>query len=679
MELRVTMFSKNLIILFCQAKWMSYSSDSSLRLSTKPIVVLAQYAQLQTQVPLLYVLLLVNACAVTYSHFQYAPKYATIGFLGLLSAACVWRIIWWLKSPHSDTIGVDVARSYLDRTTIISGILGGTFLAWSLFMNQYGGIEQHAHVALFIAATVIGCIFCLTCLPSAALLVTFVVTGPYLVYYIALGDKVFSAIALNIALVSGVMVRILLNNYNTFASMVLSKNELLLKQTETERLNEENDKLAHTDIVTLLPNRRAFFGSFAKLLNDAEQGKGQLAVASLDLDRFKAVNDTYGHLIGDKLLFEVGQRLLTFNSSSVSVARLGGDEFGVLFSKVPANPKEAVQAFCDALRKPFNVDGHIISLGCSAGVALYPDAGRTVQELFDRSDYAAYHMKLHDRGGCALFNIEHEKKLRLELAVEVALVNANLSSELYVRYQPIVCPQTAKVTSVEALGRWDCPTLGTVPPDRFIVIAEKIGIINNITRTLFDKALRDFALMPQDIKLSFNLSAKDITSSAMVDYLVAAIDRSGIDPSRLTFELTETVLMTDFDAAVEGIKALRLLGAKFALDDFGVGYSSLGHLRRLPLDVVKLDRSFLEKSDGVSNENILKSILDLLRTFRLECVVEGVETEAQFDSLANIGFEKLQGYHIAKPLLAIELSSWLLALQTGSSSSNASQQARTAV
>jgi diguanylate cyclase (GGDEF)-like protein len=634
---------------------------SWLAISQEPNIVLAQYGELKRQVPLLYTLLVLNACAVTYTHHSYAPSWATIGFLGGLIGTCSWRIVWWLRAPQADAVTVEVARAQLVRTTVLAGVLGAVFLAWSFLMNQYGGIAQQAHVALFIAATVIGCIFCLSHLPSAAMLVTTIVTLPYCLYYIWRGDPVFTAMALNIALVTGVMVRVLLNGFDGFTNMVRSKAELVLKQEETQLLNAENAHLAHTDMLTGLPNRRHFFNRFEKWLDTASRNHGQMAVGVLDLDRFKAINDTYGHAWGDRLLVEVGGRLAEFSQEGVSLARLGGDEFGVLFTEPLDDVRSAGQAICDAISRPFVIEGQTVIIGCSAGVAIYPHAGQTVHELFDRADFAAYHMKTNHRGGCALFSFEHENIIRSELTIETALLSADLQAELHVCYQPIISTQTHDVLSVEALGRWTSPSIGRVPPDRFIVAAEKLNIINDVTLALFGKALHEFGAMPESLRLSFNLSAKDIISPETLERIRQLIDESGIDPKRITFELTETALMRDFDAAVRGIQSLRALGARFALDDFGVGYSSLGHLRRLPFDKVKLDRSFIENMDEPSGRNVLSGVLALCRTLELDCVAEGVETETQLQWLTTLGCQRVQGYFFAKPMPAVGLASWLLA------------------
>ncbi|MDE1172834.1 MAG: EAL domain-containing protein [Parvibaculaceae bacterium] len=618
--------------------------------SAEPNVLLAQYGELKRQVPLLYTLLVLNAAALAYTHRHLAPVELTIGFTVLLSTICGWRVVRWLSAPGADIVTAVEAKRELVRTTVIAGVMSVAFVNWSFLLDQYGGPAERGHVALFIAVTVIGCIFCLVTLPQAAMVVTAAVTLPYLVYYILRGNEVLVAMALNIALVTGVMIRVLLNNFARFETLILSKDTLAAKQREAERLGDENALLAHTDALTGLPNRRHFFAELDRRLGAAKLAGDRVAVGVLDLDRFKPVNDTFGHAVGDRLLMAVGRRLAKVAGDGMLLARLGGDEFGILITRDVGRACELGQAICDRLAVPFSVDDHSVAIGCSAGLAIFPDAGETVHELFDRSDYALYHAKSTERGSCAAFSLEHETQIRSERAIEAALQSADLEDELHVRFQPILCTRTLAVLGVEALGRWTSPTIGAVSPDRFITTAERLGIIHSISATLFGKALAEFSEMPQAIGLSFNLSALDIVSQPTVARLIEMIERNGIDPKRITFELTETALMQDFDAAVRGIRSLRALGSRIALDDFGSGYSSLGYLRRLPLDKVKVDRTFVADMDEASGHNILTAILGLCQTLELDCIVEGVETDAQLASLRELGYRLAQGYLFAEPM-----------------------------
>ncbi|MDF0487937.1 EAL domain-containing protein [Sphingomonas sp. H39-1-10] len=622
--------------------WLSFAGEPDIRV--------AQYGELKRQIPLLYALLILNASAVSYTHFAYAPGWLTLGVAGLLISVSCWRLLIWAFAPPVVAIDATVARRTLRRTTILAAPLCVAFVSWSLALYQYGGPLEQAHVALFIAVTVIGCIFCLISVPQAALLVTVTVMSPYLVYNFFHGNAVFTAMALNIALVTGVMIRVLLNSFAGFATLIRSQVSLAAEQAEAERLSSENARLALTDVLTGLPNRRHFFAQLDSVLRSRKMTGERFAVGVLDLDRFKPVNDTYGHVFGDRLLAAVGARLASRATDACEVARLGGDEFGILILDDIDRAREIGQRICDLLTEPFDIEGQRIVLGCSGGVATFPDAGSSVHQLFDRSDYALYHVKSLGPGVCALFSAEHETLIRSERAIEAAMHTADFDTELHVQFQPIFCTETMAVLGVEALGRWTSPTLGAIKPDQFIMAAERLGFMHAITASLFRNALACFARMPEHIGLSFNLSARDIVSTDTIDLLIDIIERGDIDPKRITFELTETALMRDFEAAVASIKRLRALGIRIALDDFGSGYSSLSYLHRLPLDKVKVDRSFIADMDEASGRNIISAILGLCQTLGLDCIIEGVETDGQLQQLRDIGYRMAQGYLFARPM-----------------------------
>jgi diguanylate cyclase (GGDEF)-like protein len=624
-------------------KWLSFSTD--------PGIVIAQYGELKRQIPLLYALLILNASAVTYTHYDYAPKWLTLGATSVLIFISAFRLsAWTFFAEPTVTISADRARAMLRRTTLTAAPICVVFISWALVLDRYGGPFEHAHIAVFIAVTVIGCIFCLVHLPQAALLVNATVTAPYLIYYLFRGNPVFIAMALNIALVTSVMIRVLLNSFAGFTNLIRSQASLAAQQAEAQRLGADNARLALTDVLTGLPNRRFFFARLDELLRERKASGERFAVGVLDLDRFKLINDAYGHVVGDRLLVEVARRLSDLPDRHIVIARLGGDEFGLLVTDEIDQVRAKGQHICDLLSRPFEIDDHQLSLGCSGGLAIFPDAGSTANELFDRSDYALYNMKSTRRGGCALFSAVHETRIRSERAMEAALQAADLDKELHVEFQPILCIETMKVFSVEALGRWTNPLVGTVEPGRFITAAERMGLMHPITITLFRKALADFAAIPAGIGLSFNLSAHDIVSPETIALLVEAIEQAGVDPERVTFELTETALMRDFDAAVVGINLLRKLGIAIALDDFGMGYSSLSYLNRLPLDQVKVDRSFIADMDEDSGRKIIAAILGLCGTLELDCIIEGVETDVQLRQVRSLGYRMAQGYLFARPM-----------------------------
>jgi diguanylate cyclase (GGDEF)-like protein len=611
----------------------------------QPDIALAQYVELQRQVPLLYALLIVNACAVAYTHYGLAPNSLILPIL-VLVLICGVRLVTWLRRRHL-AVTAPEAIAALRQTVVLSGIIAVAYITWSLCLEGYGGPYERGHVALFIAITVVGCIFCLMNLPQAALLVTVIVTVPYLVYYLSMGNTVFFAIAVNIFLVTAVMLQVLFNSYRGFTTLVRT-------QAETRRLSDENAMLAHTDALTTLPNRRYFLARLASQIETSAAAGAGFAVGVLDLDRFKPINDTHGHIFGDRLLAEVGARLTTARADDLIVARLGGDEFGFILLADAEKAKATGQALCDLISQPYDFEDNRVSIGCSCGLAMFPDAGRTVHELFDRSDYALYHSKSSRRGMTTLYSSEHENRIRSERAIEAALHSADFDSEMQVHLQPMVDTDLGRVVAVEALARWTSPTLGRVAPDIFIAIAERAGLIHKLTLVLLQKSLEELDRLPPGINLSFNLSAHDITDHQTVLALVAMIRKANA-ASRLVLELTETAVMRNFEIAENSIRLLRSLGVRIAIDDFGTGFSSLGYLHRLTIDKVKIDRSFVSELDHPSGHNIVASIVGLCRNLELECIVEGVETAGQLAILHKIGCRIFQGYLFARPMPTSEL------------------------
>lgn len=643
----------------------------------KPELLLAQYRALQRQVPLLYVLLMVNAAAVSYTHYDSTPRSLTVALLLPLIVICTIRLTVWLRRRGTETTAEEATRQ-LRKTIVLAGILASAHIAWSLALDSYGGPIERGHVALFIAITVIGCIFCLMNLPQAALLVMTVVTVPYLTYYVSLNEEVFLAIALNIFLVNLVIVQVLLNGYSGFAQVVSSRIELSEIQRETERLSTENSRLAHTDPLTGLPNRRHFYSMVENHIKKVKGTGQQFYVGVLDLDRFKPINDTYGHNFGDQLLMEVGKRLGSLISEDLQICRVGGDEFGLLLT-LPVNGVEKQgQVICDLLSVPYEIGDTRVSIGCSCGLAVFPDAGRSAHELFDRSDYALYNSKSQRRGQATLYSADHETQIKSERAVESALQAADIDHELDVHFQPIVCLDTLQVTGFEALARWHSPVLGQVAPDQFIPMAERTGLIHRITVNLFTKAILQLKQLPDDLGLSFNLSANDLTSFETVVALMNTVRKAGVEPARITFELTETSVMRSFEAAENSMQMLRAAGVKLALDDFGTGYSSLSYLHRLPIDKVKIDKSFIAGMNGSAGRGVVASIVALCQSMALECVVEGIEATQQLTLLREFSCKQGQGYLFARPMPGHELLKWIAGNHLVCSHSTASAQGKVA-
>lgn len=609
----------------------------------------AQYLHLRDQIPPLYGLLAVNATILAYTHRDLAPEILTLLVPAVLIGFSLIRMFMWMRPVKDADLDQHVASIRLRRTVYLAAAMSCGFTVWALALNRYGGPYEHGHFAIFVAITVLGCVFCLNYLPKAATLVCVTVLGTFLAYCISTGSEVLFAIAVNVILVAVVILKVLRNSYASFVHLELSQRDLTHERRQAQNLGEENARLAQTDALTGLPNRRYFFSALESLLECAEEND-RFCVGLIDLDRFKPVNDTHGHVLGDRLLQLIGERMMTQCPANVIVARLGGDEFGLISMGDIEHAEAVTQAVCSAIRQPARLGDVIVSVGCSAGLAVYPDTAASANTLFDRADFALYHAKNQKRGQCVRFSAELEDLIRSEQALDSALQAADLYKELSVVFQPIIHTDTMISVGAECLARWTSPMIGTVSPELLIASAERIGRARQVTLALFDKAIAGLGALPEEMGISFNLSGNDVGDTETIDVLLERIAASGYYPRRLLFEITETSLISEIENARVALERLRATGARIALDDFGTGYSSLSSLHQLPLDVIKIDRSFAARLDEANGRRLISAIRNVARALSLDCVIEGIETETQLISARIAGFALAQGFFIARPM-----------------------------
>jgi len=617
-----------------------------------PALAVSQAINLHRQVPLLYGLLLINSFAVAVTHRDQAPAILTVSVPLLLFTVTAVRMVHWLGKSRAAPPSAEQARRQLRAITLLACPISLAYNGWSLALVPYGGPFEQAHVALYISTTVIGCIFCLIVLPQAALLVALSVLPAFILVCFWRRELVFATLGINVALVLAVLLRVLFNSFEHFRNQVLSGALLAAQHAELQRLNEENRQLALTDSLTQLPNRRQFYADLDGLT--ARDATTPFAVGVLDLDRFKPINDTYGHQVGDRLLIAIGARLRETAGPMVRVYRLGGDEFGLIdydggdFERICERLLQQVQA-------PLRIGEIVLGVGGSLGVARFPEAGTIAADLFDRADYALYHAKHALGGGVCIFTPALETAVRADRAIEVALQASSFEDELTIVLQPIVDLADGRLVAAEVLARWTSPLVGEVSAADFIAIAERSTVIHSITRAVFRKGLRAAQQLPGDVAVSFNISACDLTSTTTLAFIRREIEAAGIAPGRIWIEVTETAVMRNADAAADALQAFRDLGVRIALDDFGTGYSSLGYVQRLPLDKIKIDRSFVSALDRDGGDTITAAVITLCHTIGLTCVAEGVETQMQCDMLRAAGCEHAQGYLFSRPLLLEDL------------------------
>lgn len=624
-----------------------------------PALTIAQFEAFSKQVPLLYFILLTNMASLAWTHREVAPFWLVGVLPAVFGVIFVSRAIGWIRS-RDVKLSAEEALAKLRATNRLAGPIAICCTAWSMALMPYGDAYQQAHVAFFMAITVIGVIFCLMHLRSAALVVTVLVNVPFFFMMVATGQPTFIATAVNVVLVTLAMIAVLLTHYRHFGQMVVARQKMEAQQAalteqnvEMRRLSDENLRLANMDSLTLLPNRRSFFDVLQRAFQRAVDSGNRLSVGVLDLDGFKPVNDLYGHAAGDRVLMEIGRRLMTLARTDVSVYRLGGDEFAIIHQG-PHDEDELRhlgETICQAVAESIGVGMATVNVTASIGFAVHPEIGTSAQDLYERADYALYNAKRTQRGGIVLFNTAQALTLSRYRLVEEALLAADLERELSLVFQPIFDVSDDILVGFEALARWTSPVLGQVSPAEFIPIAEHSGRIGVITRHLLNTALSQASTWPGETFLSFNLSPHDLATPESVLRIIAVVEESGFDPKRINFEITETAVTRDFAQATKSIDLLRLMGSGISLDDFGTGYSSLNHVHKLPLSKIKIDGSFVSQIDSrPASYKIVKSVLALCEDMGLEAIVEGVETEAELQVLKDMGVEVVQGFHFSKPV-----------------------------
>jgi len=426
-----------------------------------------------------------------------------------------------------------------------------------------------------------------------------------------------------------------------------------LKQETEERVRAEAlvNHMAHHDALTLLPNRVLFRENLKQDLARARRDH-PLSVLCLDLDNFKAVNDTLGHPVGDALLKMVADRLAGCIDASDTVARLGGDEFAIVQSEgaQPVAARVLAQRLIDAIAAPFEVDGHTVVIGTSVGIALAPNDGSDPDDVLKNADLALYRAKADGRGTYRFFEPAMDAEMQARRLLDLDLRAALARDEFELYYQPLVDLQAAQLNGFEALLRWKHPVRGMVSPADFIPLAEEIGVITSIGAWVLKVACTEAARWPSHLTVAVNLSPVQFKNRALVLDVVAALGASGLAANRLELEITEAVMLQDTEATLATLAQLKDLGVRISMDDFGTGYSSLSYLRKFPFDKIKIDQSFVrDLASRPESMAIVRAVAGLGSTLGIPTTAEGVETLDQLKAVKAEGCTQVQGFLIGRP------------------------------
>ena len=428
--------------------------------------------------------------------------------------------------------------------------------------------------------------------------------------------------------------------------------------TEMREADAEIARLAKYDVLTGLPNRLLMRQTLDAALHGAAAKRQDCALFLLDLDRFKNVNDTLGHPVGDALLQQVAQRLQHIVGDHGRVGRLGGDEFNVVVGNMPdrAELAELAEAIIARLSLPYVIEGSTVSIGASIGIAISPFDGDCTDDLVRNADLALYAAKENGRGVHRFYQPDMHAEAKDRRLLEIDLREVLNGNELHLLYQPIVKADTEEVVGFEALVRWDHPVRGLVSPNSFIPIAEEIGLIPRIGEWVIRTACAEAARWPENLRLAVNLSPLQFASPGLPAIIVNALSTSGLEPHRLELELTEGVFLNDGEAADAMFASLKRIGVRLALDDFGTGYASLANLKRGPFDKIKIDQSFVRGAaiEDSRNAPILRAIVALAESLGMETTAEGAETLDEVALIRSLGCSQIQGFIFGRPMTADE-------------------------
>jgi diguanylate cyclase (GGDEF)-like protein len=619
-------------------------TNESITTQDEAELLRAKFKNFAQQATLSYVNVIACAAVVCYIMWGQAPGWLSIGAPVALICGSFGRIIY-LKRLDIDALTFPEIKRQTRQVFFASAGLSIICASGCALLLVYGDIVLNRQIVFVLIVGAQGVIVSFMHLRPSALAVSYILTPSVCLFIFLSGEPnsgILSILYLSSAVTVGMMIR---QHTGIFSSLV----ETGLR---AQRLSEENEQIANQDSLTRLPNRRMFF---AHLEAAAQAGAEPFAIALLDLDGFKPVNDLYGHAVGDMLLRKASERLSVFANEKTLVARLGGDEFAIIRHGSACDINEMLNAVRNAIRAPYQIGAIAIHVATSVGYSVFPEDADNAADLYENADFALYQAKERRDGAPVPYTADLRAAKLSNVLISQRLRGADFDEEFFLQFQPIIDFDTGDPLAFEALARWRPQGLGPVAPDVFIAAAERTGQIVKLTRCLMRKALAEAALWPSSVRLSFNLSIHDLASKETTDALIEIIAQSGVDPQRIDLEITETALAKNFDRARQSILALKATGARIAMDDFGSGYSSLSYIQRLPFDEIKIDRAFaqaLMRDADAKAAQILRTMIDLCRNLNLHCVTEGVETIDQARMLREFGCTAMQGYYFSRPMEA---------------------------
>jgi diguanylate cyclase (GGDEF)-like protein len=636
------------------SKAMQRFLDVDLATASGRALIEERYLSLRRQVPVIYLLGFVNLSGM---------ELATAGRLALgfnlpsLIAICgIVRLLYWYSIGDQATHEQMVRR--MQQTVWFAAIICFAVCARCLYLFHVGDSASHMAVMLFGGLTAIGVAYGLTALPIAGQIPLLFIIVPLSIASILSGDSQFAWAAFGLVVVAALTMKLVTLHSRHLGDLIRSRELIAHQQLLAEHAHQEAAVAATTDFLTGLPNRRAFVATLEAEI-DRTSAKQPFALALLDLNRFKAVNDTFGHETGDRLLQEIAARLVRATGPLGLVARLGGDEFGIFLPGVCQTEKaHAVgTSILREVNRPMTIEGRQFDVSVCCGFALSKSGeDRSPSRVMADADLALYQAKEGAPDHLAVFELQMEAPRLRRLQIERALQTDGVEKDLSLAFQPIVDLKSGRIIALEALARWTDGELGQVAPSEFVPIAEKLGMIERLNRNLLALAFNEARHWPDEIRLSFNLSALELCSAGFGEIILAQLAVAGLGTSRLQVEVTETALLADFETARSNLERLRRAGVTIVLDDFGAGYASIGYLRELRFDQIKLDGSLVTAAqDSADGKRLLRAVIGLCDLLGVASVAEHIESETLLTLLADLGCEAGQGFWLQRPMSGSEV------------------------
>lgn len=616
-------------------------------------IVEERYWSLRRQVPIVYLLGLVNLSAMEIA----ANGHLSPGLnLPTFIAACGLLRLWhWFGRGSGHDASHEMMAKRMRQTVWFAAAVCLSVCARCLYLLQVGDATAHMAVMLFGGLTSIGVAYGLTALPNAGRIPLLLIIGPISGAALLSQDRHFAGAAFGLVAVAVLTMRLLSSHSRHFADVISSRSVIAREQQLVEHARQEAVVAATTDFLTGLPNRRAFVAAIDVAVATQQES---FALAILDLNRFKTVNDTFGHAIGDRLLEEVATRLVKAVAGRGLVARLGGDEFGVLLPGV-RRASEARRLGAEILGMVDGaavIHGREFMISASCGFAISAHGELSPSRLMADADLALYQAKENPGGGTAVFELRMEAPRRRRAQVERALQLPSVYDDLRMVFQPIFDLTSDRIIVIEALARWHDPELGAIAPSEFVPIAEQLNLINDINLHLMRIAFGATRTWPDHIKLAFNLSAIQLCTPGTARSVLKELRSAGLRADRLQIEVTETALLADFERARANLAELKNAGATIVLDDFGAGYASIGYLRELRFDQIKLDGGLVTAAQhGSDGKRLLRAVISLCEILGVTSVAEHVESPELLTLVRDLGCTAAQGFWLQAPLTVDDL------------------------